>query len=611
MKILTTILAAVFAASAAFAETAEIRIHYKDGKKTTVETKTAELEKISPEKFRIVIPKASITDNMQYLDIVPEFCRAEKGDDGYWIMPRGTYGKFDKDNGTYRRWRHLMPIFGIKRADKLFWGHILTYRFDSDIIVEAKNGKYQIFPRFRFDSVRKFFPVYDDIVVEFNALSGANANYNAMAKAYRKYQLDCGAVRTIADRAKDFPQLDYLCESIVVRIQTHCAKPIPEKRTDFTKETELPIEAHLPFGVSEEFVKAIKDAGVDKATIVSAGWNNGGYDGRTPSHFPVEATVGGEAGLRRLCKKTQDLGFQFTLHATNTDGYTVSPMWDKNWVGKRADGSLDIGGVWAGGNCYLVCQNCSWNSWVRGELQKMRDLGARGSHYIDVYSATYPNRCADPKHPATPEQMAEFQNKVLVEAKRLFGGAASESGYDHVAGNIDYINYIERDIKLLWEGRQNGLAAGVYPLWELVYHGIILYNPDRATQNHTRGKCLYKIEKSGDPRWMEGDGIVDPKVSLKIVEFGGRPIFYTYKFADVPRIKRAWDEFKPVRHLQKYEMVSHNEISPNVFSVKYEDGSVIVCNYNAEPFKYKGVSVNPVSYILVNPDGGIFTPKPF
>ncbi len=100
-------------------------------------------------------------------------------------------------------------------------------------------------------------------------------------------------------------------------------------------------------------------------------------------------------------------------------------------------------------------------------------------------------------------------------------------------------------------------------------------------------------------------------MSLKIVEFGGRPIFYTYKFADVPRIKRAWDEFKPVRHLQKYEMISHNEISPNVFSVKYGDGSVIVCNYNAEPFKYNGVSINPVSYILVNPDGGIFMPKPF
>ncbi len=141
----------------------------------------------------------------------------------------------------------------------------------------------------------------------------------------------------------------------------------------------------------------------------------------------------------------------------------------------------------------------------------------------------------------------------------------------------------------------------MYPLWELVYHGIILYNSDRATQNHTRGKCTYRIEKSGDPRWMEGDGIVDPKVSLKIVEFGGRPIFYTYKFADVPRIKRAWDEFKPVRHLQKEMMVRHDTVADNVFITEFGDGSKIVSNYNEKPFVYNGAEIKPVNYILIPP----------
>ncbi len=598
MKKTMPLLAALLAASGLFAETAEIRTHSQNG---AVESKTVKLEKIGADKFRLAIPKSDIGKDAKFIDIVAEFAKADKGDDGYWIMPRGTYGNFDKDNGIYRRGRQLMPIFGMKRGEKMFWGHMKTYRFDYEVVVEVKKGKYEIFPRITLDTVRKFFEPYDDVVVEFNMLSGKDADYNGMAKAYQKYQLDRGAVRTIKDRAKDFPELEYLCESIVIRIQTHCAKPISEKRIDFTKETELPVIAHMPFGVSEEFVKAIKDSGVDKATIVSAGWNYGGYDGRTPSHFPVEITVGGEDGLKRLCQKVREMGYQFTLHATNTDGYTVSPMWNPDWVGKRADGSFDVGGLWAGGNCYNVCQNCSWHKWVPAELKKMRDLGAKGPHYIDVYSATYPNRCADPKHPATPEQMAEYQNKILAESKRLFGGAASESGYDHVAGNLDYINYIERDIKLLWEGKQNRLVAGVYPLWELVYHGIILYNSDRATQNHTRGKCTYRIEKSGDPRWMEGDGIVDPKVSLKIVEFGGRPIFYTYKFADVPRIKRAWDEFKPVRHLQKEMMVRHDTVADNVFITEFGDGSKIVSNYNEKPFVYNGAEIKPVNYILIPP----------
>ena len=474
----------------------------------------------------------------------------------------------------------------------------------------AKKGAYEAFPRFDCARVRNWFPeYYDDIVVEFHRLDGAEADYNGLAHAYRKFQLDRGAVRTIKDRIKDYPELDYLCDAIVVRIQTHAAKPIPDKRTFYAAGEEPPIVVHMPFGVTEEFLQAIKDAGVDKLTVCSAGWQDGGYDGRVPGHFPVCAEAGGEEAYRRLIDRAHRLGYQFTLHASHTDGYRCSRMWSDDFVCKTASGKLMEGGLWAGGQCYWVCQRRSWD-WVPDELKQMAALGVRGPHYIDVFSATYPLPCADPKHPSTWEQTAEYQNRILAEAKRLMGGAASESGYDHVAGNIDYINYIERDLKMEHEGKLPALATGVFPLWELVYHGIILYTSDRLTQNHTRGKCLYKLEKSGDPRWMEGDGVEDPYVALKIIEFGGRPIFYTYKFADVPRIKKAWDEFVPVRHLQREQMTEHRTLAPGVFLTAYGDGSKTVCNYTDKPYAHAGKSVCSMSYILVNPDGSVFQPAP-
>ena len=324
-----------------------------------------------------------------------------------------------------------------------------------------------------------------------------------------------------------------------------------------------------------------------------------------PGHFPVGAEAGGAEAFDRLVAKAKALGYQFALHASNTDGYTCSRLWNEDWVCKRADGSLDKGGLWAGGQCYWVCQKRAWDGWLPKEMKEMAALGIRGPHYIDVYSATYPQRCGDPNHPCTPEEMAAWQNRILAEGRRLMGGAASESGYDHVAGNLDYINYIERDLKLLDEGKLPKLATGVFPLWELVYHGIILYTSDRWCQNHTRGKCLYKLEKSGDPRWMEGDGVEDPRVALKIVEFGGRPIFYTYKFADVLRIKRAWDEFVPVRHLQKELMTRHDALAPDVFLTTFGDGSKIVSNYGVTPYDWEGEAVAPLGYLLRNPDGSI------
>ena len=313
----------------------------------------------------------------------------------------------------------------------------------------------------------------------------------------------------------------------------------------------------------------------------------------------------------RLVGKAKALGYQFALHATNTDGYMCSRLWNPEWVCKRADGTFDKGGLWAGGQCYWVCQKYAWEHWLPEEMKEMAALGIRGPHYIDVYSATYPQRCGDPRHPCTPEQTAAYQNRILAEGRRLMGGAASESGYDHVAANLDYINYIERDLQLLEDGKQSGLVAGVYPLWELVYHGIILYTSDRWCQNHTRGKCLYKLEKSGDPRWMEGDGVENPRAALKNIEFGGRPIFYTYKFADVPRIKKAWEEFAPVRHLQRELMTRHDELAPDVYRTSFEDGSQIVSNYGETPYLWLGQTVRPLGYVLKRPDGSFFQPAPF
>lgn len=626
-RIVTLLFALALFANSLSAQSVEVRFLYGEPNNSTEKPVSNDLNKVvvrnyelvkCDEGLRLTIPKGDIADDVWGIEVLPTFMKAKRGDDGYWLSSRGVYGLFDKSEGSFRKSKQQMPIYALKRGATMWWGHVKKWRFDYQHIVRVTNGEYESVLRFRADGVRKYFDLYNDIVVDYHCLQGEEATYVNVAKVYQKYQIENSGVKPIKERIKEYPELEYLAEAIVVRIQTHAAKPIADdwafgdarKKADFTPETEWGLEVHMPFGVAEEFVQAIKDSGVDKVTFVSAGWNYGGYDGRTPQHFPVEQTIGGETGLRRLIEKTQKLGYQMTLHATNTDGYTVSPMWDEWWAGKLKDGSYDRGFVWAGGWCINVCQVASWSKWVPEELKKMADLGVRGPHYIDVYSATYPNRCADTRHPATPEKMAEIQNKVLAMSKQLMGGAASESGCDHVAANIDYINYIDRDIKRMDEGKLP-FATGVYPLWELVYHGIILYNSDRATQNHTRGKCLYKIERSGDPRWMEGDGIVDPKISLKIVEFGGRPIFYTYKFADVPRIKRAWDEFVPVRHLQTEMMCDHRQVGENLFLTAYADGSKTICNYNETVVEWEGKTIAPISYILINPDGSVYVPKPF
>ena len=75
---------------------------------------------------------------------------------------------------------------------------------------------------------------------------------------------------------------------------------------------------------------------------------------------------------------------------------------------------------------------------------------------------------------------------------------------------------------------------------------------------------------------------------------------YIDKFADVPRIKKAHDEFTPVRHLQRELMVSHREIAPQVFETAYVNGERTICNYAAIAFRLPdGRNVEPMSYVLI------------
>ena len=64
-------------------------------------SKIASLENVSEKTKRLTIKKETIEDDEKYVDVIADFARADKGDEGYWINGRGVYGNFDAENGVY------------------------------------------------------------------------------------------------------------------------------------------------------------------------------------------------------------------------------------------------------------------------------------------------------------------------------------------------------------------------------------------------------------------------------------------------------------------------------------------------------------------------------
>jgi len=69
--------------------------------------------------LRLTVPAASIPSDATTLDIRADFATAKKGDEGYWVFPRGVYGTFRLDKGSTECWP-MIQAFGMKTPSTTF-----------------------------------------------------------------------------------------------------------------------------------------------------------------------------------------------------------------------------------------------------------------------------------------------------------------------------------------------------------------------------------------------------------------------------------------------------------------------------------------------------------
>ena len=348
-----------------------------------------------------------------------------------------------------------------------------------------------------------------------------------------------------------------------------------------------------------EILDALKKEGVEKAEICLVGWNLRGHDGRYPQMFPVESALGGEEGLKRLIEKAQDMGYQIVCHTNSTDCYSIAEDWDAEKLPiVTRDGQLASHAFWSGGKMYDLCPHAAWR-FAERDLPRVAQLGFKGLHYIDVISVVPPRSCFSPNHPATKREYVTIMRRIMSLSAGLFGGFMSEGCYDFCAGELDYGLYAAFNMLT----HTHPLCDRLVPLWQLVYHGIILSNPTIETINYP----------------IKGDA-----ARLKVFEYGGRPTFYLYsKFvnnkkvvnwmdaadltcgdeADLARtakiIAQADREHRPLNHLQTQFIDRHEYLTDQVTVTTYEGGERMVCNASDAPFDFEGHAVPPRGWLLV------------
>lgn len=522
------------------------------------------------------------------LDIVPDFARARKGEAGYWFTPYGVYGEYDRDNGSFfaGNERMPMPMFGWATPRGSYLAIIVSLPRFPRQTVRVKDGEYTIACTLEAELCRD---PYEDLVIHYHCLAPGK-RYPELAKIYRAYQLNRGAVKPLKERCRENKVLEQAINSLEIRIR-QAWKPVPSPVLHQTPENEPPVKAMITFDRVKDIVREMKAQGIANAELCLVGWNIGGHDGRWPQYFPAEAKLGGTEKLKEAIKFARDAGYLIVPHGNFHDEYEIAENWSAEATIKDAHGfpRSTSAHSWGGGKPYYLCPQRAYEIHT-SIMPRLGALGFKGLGYFDVVSICEPQVCRDPRHPVNPVTGAKFWGATAALSKRDLGGFASESGGDWFAGELDYslYTYFGDPQKIADDyAARKGIAKRVVPIWQLVYNGIIAQNPFTTTMNVT---------------------LKDRATQLRAVEFAARPCFYFYaKFLSdgrnwmgeedlgcqtedelktaVAAIKKGYDVYEQLKHLQFEFLENHQELARGVYRLDYSNGEHVIVDYGKGEWK--------------------------
>ncbi|MCQ2385688.1 MAG: DUF5696 domain-containing protein [Clostridia bacterium] len=556
------------------------KITYTDGRQETLPLE----EKREGEVLTLSLSR--LGGGISFVDFAPGLARAKTGEEGYFVIPQGGNNEDcmlaaflpGKEGTTYEGDSPLLNLFGMKSEHLNFAAAVTGMRDAYHFVAAAEHGVYTLFPRF----VLKGTAPEEPLSVRVFFLPEEKADYNEMARVYREYLLHTGFCRPIAERENE--ALRYAKESLCVRVRMGW-KPAPSPVARQTPENEPPMRVAATFSRVGKLMEALREEGIDKAEFCLVGWNCKGHDGRWPQAFPVEPALGGEDELRLLIRKAREMGYRVTCHTNSNSAYTVAEGFTEDWLRRDEKGEIRHSGfLWSGGLEYELCPQVALD-FAKKTLPRVAELGFAGLHYVDVLSVLPVKDCHHPAHPSTYAETRACNAKIAALSKKLFGGFSSEGAREHMADSLDFGLYVSY-FPFRNKAALPSIASDVIPLWQLVFHGIVLSNPYTDTVNAPlkgRDAEIKLLEYGGRPTLYFYSRFVDENKPGSMGNWMGNSDFVTDTEEDIRSSARLagklYREFRTVSDLQDKFMESYEKVSATQSRVVYSDGSVLLFDY--------------------------------
>ncbi len=311
--------------------------------------------------------------------------------------------------------------------------------------------------------------------------------YVEVAKAYRQVARERGYLKTLAEKMKENPDVARFFGAAEFKLSVLSRRSANNPRNTTGKDiVRIGYTFEQTANIAEHLAKEL---GIDRAAFVLSGWINGGYDVRHPDILPAAPEVGGNEGLAAASARIHSLGkgWLVGLHDNYQDFYKDAPSWNEDYIMKNPDGSLHLGGVWAGGQAYLICSRRAVDLASRSQnVPSVKHLFNPDLYFADTIFAVTLYECFDPKHPLTLSDDIHYKQQLCDYLRREVGLFGSEEGMEWGVAHADYFEGLTSHKT----GAQTSPELAndvVIPMFEIVYGDAIpiyTYQGDRVRMDN-------------------------------------------------------------------------------------------------------------------------------
>lgn len=551
---------------------------------------------------------------------------AETEDEGYIFVPDASGALIYLNNGnmvaptyinnvygldkstnikeTFQSYDQItMPVYGIKEGNNAFLAVIEDGAAVAKISAEVAgyrysyNNVYATFYMIQFNSLdlssldgKNSRNVYQeticqtDIVISFNFLSGDNASYSGMAKAYREYLLENNMLNKTEYDENTELYVTYV--GAIDRVKTVLGMPVKVR------------EPLTTFNQAQEITDALFNAGVLNIDVRYVGWMNGGYNHYVTKNIKVENSLGGEKDLLALADYLNsknatlflDASFEYAHKDRLFDGFTTYRD-SIRFLDRTTKPAYD-----------LDIATYQHNKLFKKFIVKPTSVQKYVESYIDILNS-YGNVGGISARTLGKDVNSDFYVKSTYDRTMtadlyttLFAKMAENYKVMTLTGN-DY-TLASADVILNSSLSSNGFNSTdvSVPFYQIVVHSYVDYTGADINLSNNYTKNILKTIETGASLSTTLIYVENSIVSKTDFSF-----LYSVNYEGwVSRIAEEYAEINSIlKDLQTVEITNHEIVAENVFCTTYANGTKIVVNYNKDAVSYGAYTVDAQGYLVL------------